>query len=160
MYLLAEDIEKIGHILAQRYFTEQGWRYTDLALSGKKIIESIDTINEQYTKYPYLSRDWYVDNLADKSIHMATRWDDLHVLGNLLQNSPDQFDFLITMEAQRSLCIVKTLRSELNSQQQKAIENARKAGFNVYIFTAEVPDSMDFKLEEVIGGISGRVNFK
>jgi hypothetical protein len=71
MHLQAEDVEKIGHILARRYFTEQGWKYTDLKLSGKKIIESVDIINEQYAKYPYLSRDWYVENSAEKNIHLA-----------------------------------------------------------------------------------------
>jgi hypothetical protein len=158
MQLQEEDLEKIGHIVARRYFTEQGWNYTDLKLSGKNILESVDTINEQYNKYPYLSRDWYVENSAEKSIHMATRWDDLNILGNLLRIVPDQFDFLLKFNSQKSMCIV--MQTELNDQKKNAIAEARKSGFNVYIFKTDVPETMDFELEEVVGGISGRVNFK
>jgi hypothetical protein len=158
MQLQEEDLEKIGHIVARRYFAEQGWNYTDLKLSGKNILESVDTINEQYNKYPYLSRDWYVENSAEKSIHMATRWDDLNILGNLLRIVPDQFDFLLKFNSQKSMCIV--MQTELNDQKKNAIAEARKSGFNVYIFKTDVPETMDFELEEVVGGISGRVNFK
>jgi hypothetical protein len=158
MQLQEEDLEKIGHIVARRYFAEQGWNYTDLKLSGKNILESVDTINEQYDKYPYLSRDWYVENSAEKSIHMATRWDDLNILGNLLRIVPDQFDFLLKFNSQKSMCIV--MQTELNDQKKNAIAEARKSGFNVYIFKTDVPETMDFELEEVVGGISGRVNFK
>ena len=158
MQLLEEDIKNIGHIVACRYFAAQDWNYTDLKLSGKKILESIDTVNEQYDKYPYLSRDWYVENSAEKSIHLATRWDDLNILGNLLRIVPDQFDFLLKFNSQKSLCLV--LQTELNSQQKSSIAEARKLGFNVYIFRTYVPDNMDFELEEIVGGISGRVNFK
>lgn len=160
MHLLAEDIEVIGHVLARRYFAGQGWKSTDLVVSGKRIVESVETINEQYSKYPEMGRDWYVQNSADKNIHLADGWDELNVLAALLQTWPDQFDFLLKVNAQRSLCIVKTLQSQLNSQQEKAISDARRSGFNVYVFRADVPDSMEFELEEVIGGIAGRANFK
>ena len=40
------------------------------------------------------------------------------------------------------------------------IENARKTGYNVYVFKAYVPDIIDFELEEVMGGISGKGVFK
>lgn len=160
MNLLAEDIEQIGHILAQRYFTEQGWKFTDLRLSGNKIIGAVEVVNEQYSKYPYMSRDWYVENSADKSFHLSNRWDKLTVLASLLQTCPDMFDFLLKINDQRSLCIVKTLQSDLNKQQKNAIADARKSGFNVYIFRASVPESPDFELEEVVGGISGRGTFR
>ena len=160
MDLLAEDIEQIGHILAQRYFTEQGWKFTDLRLSGSKITGAVEVINEQYSKYPYMSRDWYVENSADKSFHLSNRWDKLTVLASLLQTCPDMFDFLLKINDQRSLCIVKTLQSDLNNQQKNAIADARKSGFNVYIFRAGVPESPDFELEEVVGGISGRGTFR
>lgn len=158
MQLLPEDIEKIGHIVACRYFAIQGWNYTDLKVSGKHILESIDTVNEQYDSYPYLSRDWYVENSAGKSIHMASRWDDLKNLGYLLRNVPDQFDFLLRFNSWKSLCLV--LQIAPDSQQKYAIAEARKLGFNVYIFRTDVPDTMHFELKEVVGGISERVNFK
>ena len=158
MQLLEEDIDNIGHIVARRYFTEQGWNYTDLKLSGKNILESINVVNEQYDKYPYLSRDWYVENLAEKSIHLATRWDDLNILGNLLRIVPDQFDFLLKFNSQKSMCIV--VQTELDDRQQHAIAEARKSGFNVYIFKTDVPKTMGFELEEVVGSISGWMNFK
>jgi hypothetical protein len=160
MHLLAQDIEHIGHILARRYFIEQGWIFTDLKQSGARIIEAFETVNEQYFNYPYMSRDWYVENSAQKSILPTTRWEHLDVLVHFLQTWPDLFDFFLKINAQRSLCIVKVLQFDLNKEQEKAIEDARKARFNVYIFKAHVPDHMDFELEEVIGGISGRSVFK
>lgn len=155
MHLLTEDIEKIGHILARRHFVEQGWQFTDLAQSSKKIIESLENVNEAYNKYPEMTRDWYVDNSAEKSFHMTTTWDELGVLVGLIQTCPDQFDFILKMNNNMSLCMVKTMLSDLNKQQQHAIAYARKAGFNVYIFKADIPDTMDFELDEVAGGISG-----
>ena len=160
MNLLAEDIEQIGHILAQRYFTEQGWKFTDLRLSGNKIIGAVEVVNEQYSRYPYMSRDWYVENSIEKSFHLSNRWDKLTVLASLLQTCPNMFNFLLKINDQRSLCIVKTSQSDLNSQQQNAITDARRSGFNVYIFRAVVPESLDFELDEVVGGISGRGTFK
>ncbi|MDF1557351.1 MAG: hypothetical protein P1P80_04125 [ANME-2 cluster archaeon] len=160
MNLLAEDIEEFGHILARRYFTEQGWKFTDLANSGSKIIASLDSVNDQYNKYPYMNKDWYVENSVEKNIHMTTKWDDLSKLVGFLQNWPEAFDFLFRFNNSRSLCIVKTQPADLDSEQQRAIADARKAGFNVYIFKAEIPENMDFELEEVIGGISGVGNFR
>jgi hypothetical protein len=159
MHLLAEDIEQIGHVLAQRYFSEQGWKFTDLKLSGSKITGAVEVVNEQYSKYPYMSRDWYVENSADKSFHLSNRWDELTVLSSMLQTCPNMFDFLLRINNKNSLCIVKTLQSNLNKKQQNAIADARKSGFNVYIFKASVPESPDFELEEVVGGISGTGTF-
>ncbi|MBA1341729.1 MAG: hypothetical protein C5S40_06260 [ANME-2 cluster archaeon] len=160
MDLLAEDIEQIGHILAQRYFTEQGWKFTDIRLSGNKIIGAVEVVNEQYSRYPYMSRDWYVENSAEKSFHLSNRWDKLTVLASLLQTCPDMFNFLLKINNNMSLCIVKTLQSDLSNLQENAITDARKSGFNVYIFRAGVPECLDFELEEVVGGISGRGTFR
>ena len=159
MYLLAEDIEQIGHVLAQRYFSEQGWEFTNLNLSSRKITGAVEVVNEQYSRYPYMSRDWYVENSADKSFHLSDRWDELIALASLLQSCPDMFDFLLKINNQISLCIIKNLQSDLTEQQQNAIADARKSGFNVYIFKAAVQQSADFELEEVIGGISGTGTF-
>ncbi|MCL7414564.1 MAG: hypothetical protein M8349_00675 [ANME-2 cluster archaeon] len=160
MNLLTEDIEEFGHILARSYFTEQGWQFTDITRSGNKIIESLDTVNDQYNKYPYMNKDWYVENSAEKNLHMTTKWDDLSKLVAFLHTWPEAFDFLLKFNANRSLCIVKNKPADLNTEQQLAIADARKAGFNVYIFKAEIPENMDFELEEVIGGISGVGNFR
>jgi hypothetical protein len=160
MHLLAEDIENIGHIISARYFTDQGWRFTDLKQSRNKIIEAHETVNEQYSKYPYMSKDWYVENSVQKNYLPTTRWENLDVLAHFLQNWPDQFDFILKINAQTSLCIVKTKHTVLTTEQENAIENARKTGYNVYVFKAYVPDIIDFELEEVMGGISGRGVFK
>jgi hypothetical protein len=94
------------------------------------------------------------------AVHLASRWEDLNMLANLLHTWPEPFDFIFKINMQQSLCVVKALQTELNSQHQRAIDEARKSGFNVYIFKAEIPGSMDFELEEVVGGIVGRVNIK
>ena len=160
MQLLAEDINDVGHILARRFFTEQGWRFTDLALSGKKIAESLENVNEAYKQYSEMSKDWYVANSAEKNIHMTTTWNKLGELNNLLQTWSGQFDFLLKTNTNVSLCMVKSIQSDLNNDQQLAIADARKAKFNVYIFKTDIPDEMDFELVEVVGGISGIGNFK
>ncbi|MCG7850218.1 MAG: hypothetical protein MIO93_13735 [ANME-2 cluster archaeon] len=162
MQLLAEDIKYAGHILARRFFTEQGWRFTDLALSGKKIAESLENVNESYKQYSDMSKDWYVANSAEKNIHMTTSWNKLGELNNLLQTWSGQFDFLLKTNTNTnvSLCMVKSIQSDLNNDQQRAISDARKARFNVYIFKTDIPDEMDFELVEVVGGLSGVGNFK
>ena len=160
MQLLAEDINDVGHILARRFFTEQGWRFTDLALSGKKIAESLENVNESYKQYSDMSKDWYVANSAEKNIHMTTSWNKLGELNNLLQTWSGQFDFLLKTNTNVSLCMVKSIQSDLNNDQQRAIADARKARFNVYIFKTDIPDEMDFELVEVVGGLSGVENFK
>ncbi len=160
MQLLAEDINNVGHILARRFFTEQGWRFTDLALSGKKIAESLENVNESYKQYSDMSKDWYVANSAEKNIHMTTSWNKLCELNNLLQTWSGQFDFLLKTNTNVSLCMVKSIQSDLDNEQQRAIADARKARFNVYIFKTDIPDEMDFELVEVVGGLSGVGNFK
>lgn len=162
MQLLAEDINDVGHILARRFFTDQGWRFTDLALSGKKIAESLENVNESYKQYSDMSKDWYVANSAEKNIHMTTSWNKLGELNNLLQTWSGQFDFLLKTNTNKnvSLCLVKSIQSDLNNEQQRAIADARKAKFNVYIFKTDIPDEMDFELVEVVGGLSGVGNFK
>ena len=162
MQLLAEDINDVGHILARRFFTDQGWRFTDLALSGKKIAESLENVNESYKQYSDMSKDWYVANSAEKNIHMTTSWNKLGELNNLLQTWSGQFDFLLKTNTNTnvSLCMVKSIQSDLNNDQQRAIADARKAKFNVYIFKTDIPDEMDFELVEVVGGLSGVGNFK
>ncbi len=160
MQLLAEDINDVGHILARRFFTEQGWRFTDLALSGKKIAESLENVNESYKQYSDMSKDWYVANSAEKNIHMTTSWNKLGELNNLLQTWSGQFDFLLKTNTNVSLCMVKSIQSDLNNDQQRAIADARKARFNVYIFKTDIPGEMDFELVEVVGGLSGVGNFK
>ncbi len=160
MQLLAEDINDVGHILARRFFTEQGWRFTDLALSGKKIAESLENVNESYKQYSDMSKDWYVANSAEKNIHMTTSWNKLVELDNLLQTWSGQFDFLLKTNTNVSLCMVKSIQSDLDNEQQRAIADARKARFNVYIFKTDIPDEMDFELVEVVGGLSGVGNFK
>ncbi|MBW6518640.1 MAG: hypothetical protein K0A89_09100 [ANME-2 cluster archaeon] len=159
MQLLAEDINDVGHILARRFFTEQGWKFTDLAQSGKKIAESLANVNASYRQYSDMSKDWYVANSAEKNIHMTTTWNRLSELNNLLMTWSGQFDFLIKTNTNVSLCMVKSIRSDLDIIQQRAIADARKAKFNVYIFKTDIPIEMDFELAEVVGGITGVGNF-
>ncbi|MCL7412779.1 MAG: hypothetical protein M8353_04065 [ANME-2 cluster archaeon] len=160
MQLSTEDIKDVGQILARRFFTEQGWKFTDLKLSGNKIAQSLANVSDSYNKYPDMGKDWYVANSAEKNIHMTTSWNRLSELNNLLKAWPGQFDFLLKTSTNVSLCTVKSLGSDLNYEQQRAIADARKLRFNVYIFKTDIPDEMDFELAEVVGGISGVGNFK
>src|SRR5674536_130556 len=76
MRLENEDKQAIFEVAAARYFTTQNWKWVNLRKDVSKILKAYDELNEQYASYSYVSRDWYVENMGTKNLHMCSTWDE------------------------------------------------------------------------------------
>ncbi|WP_406661316.1 hypothetical protein V7O66_02005 [Methanolobus sp. ZRKC3] len=150
MRLEKQDMDKIVAVVAARYFTQQNWKWLDLNSNESVIFEAMDDISDQYDKYPYMSRDWYVDNSANKNIHMCDKWDDLKALAEFLRDYGEHFDFLVN-NGKKSFCIA-SLDGNVSPEQKTAISAARRSRYNVFIFRVDVPGEIDFELMQIGGG--------
>lgn len=151
MKLEQNDKDKVVSIVASRYFSEQGWKWVDLNSEISKIHNAYDDLKDQYAAYPYMSRDWYVSNSANKSIHMCESWDDLSSLVEFLDAFGEHFDFLVK-DTKKSLCIAST-DGYLTPEQKTAISTARRSRYNVFVFRVDVPDDIEFELMQIGGGM-------
>ncbi len=151
MKLEQKDKDGIVSIVASRYFSEQGWKWIDLNTEVSKIHKAYDDLRDQYAAYPYMSRDWYVSNSATKSIHMCENWDELSELVEFLNAYGQHFDFLVK-DTKKSLCIAST-DGYLTPDEKASISSARRSRYNVFVFRVDVPDSIDFELMQIGGGI-------
>lgn len=151
MKLGQEDREAIIEIVAARYFSQQKWQWISLKRDIGKIFKAYDELNQQYIEYPYMSRDWYVANSSTKSIHMCEKWDELKEMVDFLTAYAQYFDFLVKNN-RKSFCIASE-NKELTAEQKNAISAARRLRCNVFVFTAEVPDEIEFELAQIGGGI-------
>lgn len=151
MKLEQKDKAGIVSIVASRYFSEQGWKWIDLNAEVSKIHKAYDDLRDQYAAYPYMSRDWYVSNSATKSIHMCENWDELSELVEFLNAYGQHFDFLVK-DTKKSLCIAST-DGYLTPDEKASISSARRSRYNVFVFRVDVPDSIDFELMQIGGGI-------
>ena len=152
MKLEREDKEAIVEIVAARYFSKQEWKWISLRTDIDKILKAYEDLRDQYNEYPYMSRDWYVSNSASKSIHMCETWDDLKELVDFLNAFGEHFDFLVGQNNRRSLCITSE-DGDLSQEQKNAISAARRIRCNVFVFTASVPDDIEFDLLQIGGGM-------
>ncbi|ADE36761.1 hypothetical protein [Methanohalophilus mahii] len=150
MKLDAKDKKEIADILAGKYFSQNEWKWVNLAKDMPKIQKAYEEIQEQYDSYPYMSKDWYVENSSTKSLHMCSRWDELRDMVDFLNAYAEQFDFLVGAN-RKMLCISST--EELSDRQKTAISEARKLRYTVFVFTARVPDDMEFELSQIGGGM-------
>jgi len=152
MELEYEDQAAIIEIVAARHFSSKKWNWISLKDDVGKIFRAFEELDEQYNKYPYMSRDWYVENSATKSIHMCEKWDELKELIEFLDTYAQYFDFMVKNSDQKSFCIVSGDK-ELTDEQKNAIHNARGLRCNTFVFTASVPDDVGFELSQVGGGM-------
>ncbi len=152
MELGHEDKAAIIEIVAARYFSSQKWNWISLKSDVDKIYAAFEELDKQYDEYPYMSRDWYVENSAKKSIHMCEKWDELKELVEFLHAHAHLFDFLVKSNDKRSFCIVSESK-ELTDQQKNAIHHARKLRCNTFVFTASIPDNIGFELSQIGGGM-------
>jgi hypothetical protein len=143
-------MDKIVAVAAARYFTQQGWKWIDLNSNASAIFDTLNDIRDQYDSYPYMNKDWYVSNSANKSVHMCEKWDELKGLADFLQAYGEQFDFLV-MDGKKSVCIA-SLDGTVTEAQKKAISAARMERYNVFIFRVDVPAEIDFELMQIGGG--------
>ncbi|PQV43811.1 hypothetical protein [Methanohalophilus euhalobius] len=150
MKLDSKDKKEIADILAGKYFSQNEWKWVNLAKDMPRIQKAYEEIKDQYDSYPYMSKDWYVENSSTKSLHMCSRWDELRDMVDFLNAYVEQFDFLVGAN-HKMLCISST--EELSDRQKTAISEARKLRYTVFVFIARVPDEMEFELSQVGGGM-------
>ncbi|AKB73895.1 hypothetical protein MSLAZ_0634 [Methanosarcina lacustris Z-7289] len=150
MKLENEDKQLIFEIVAARYFTTQNWKWVNLRKDLNKILKSYEELNEQYASYSYVSRDWYVENMGSRNIHMCNTWDELKNLVAFLDTYGKTFHFLVNTGNRKSFCIVSDSR-DLNETQAHAIKEIQKLGYNTFVFLATVPDEIQFQLLQVRG---------
>ncbi|MDY6965986.1 MAG: hypothetical protein SVM80_08475 [Halobacteriota archaeon] len=150
MKLEREELDAIGEIVATRYFFNQGWDFTNLR-DAEKIYSTLEDLEEQYNRYPYMSRDWYVANSANKRIHMCERWDELEGLVKFLKMFKSHFDFILKTDGNLSLCVITTKDEEFGTELKEAIAAARKSNYSVYVFSVEIPNEIEFELLQVTG---------
>lgn len=149
MRLQAEDLRRMGEIVAERYLADQKHAFVNLRKDVRRIYRAYDGIKEQYHNYPYMSRDWYVANSVDKT-HMCTSWDELRRLVEFLSMHGEHFDFMVKDDEQTIFYVI-TLGNELSHELKNAVQAARDAGYSVYVFRVDVPESIEFKMVEVTG---------
>ena len=152
MELEHEDKAAIIEIVAARHFSSKKWNWISLNSNAGKIRRAFEELGEQYDEYPYMSRDWYVENSATKSVHMCEKWDELKELMEFLDIHAQHFDFMVKNGDQKSFCIVSDGK-ELTDEQKNAIRHARGLRCNTFVFTASVPDDIGFELSQVGGGM-------
>jgi hypothetical protein len=150
MKLEIEDKQAIFEIVAARYFTTQNWKWVNLRKDINKIVKAYEELNEQYASYSYVSRDWYVENMGTKSLHMCNTWDEFKDLVTFLNTHGSVFNFLVNTGNRKSFCIVSDSR-ELNEAQANAIKEVQKLRYNAFVFLATVPDEIEFQLLQVRG---------
>lgn len=150
MKLDSKDKKEIADILAGKYFSQNEWKWVNLAKDMPRIQKAYEEIKDQYDSYPYMSKDWYVENSSTKSLHMCSRWDELRDMVDFLNAYVEQFDFLVGAN-HKMLCISST--EGLSDRQKTAISEARKLRYTVFVFIARVPDEMEFELSQVGGGM-------
>lgn len=150
MKLENEDKQLIFEIVAARYFTTQNWKWVNLRIDLNKILKSYEELNEQYASYSYVSRDWYVENMGSRNIHMCNTWNELKALVTFLNTNGQTFNFLVNTGNRKSFCIVSDSR-DLNEAQAYAIKEVQKLGYNAFVFLATVPDEIEFQLLQVRG---------
>ena len=152
MELGSEDKTAIIEIVAARHFSSQDWNWISLNSDSVKIRKAFEELGEQYNEYPYMSRDWYVENSATKSVHMCEKWDELKELIEFLDAYGQYFGFMVKGSDRKSFCIVSE-SDELTDEQKNAIHHARGLRCNTFVFTASIPDDIGFELSQVGGGM-------
>ncbi len=150
MRLENEDKEAIFEIAAARYFTTQNWKWVNLKKDFNRIIKAFEELNEQYASYSYVSRDWYVENMGSRNLHMCNSWEELKNMVVFLNTHGNIFNFLVNTGNGKSFCILSDSR-ELKEIHANAIKEGQKLGYNAFVFLATIPEEIDFQLLQVRG---------
>jgi len=148
MQLYSEDKEAIFEIVAARYFTEQQWKWINLKKGCDKIFRASEELEEKYAAYSYVSRDWYVENMGSKNIHMCDTWKELKNLVTFLKSYKEAFNFLINTGEKKAFCIVSDSK-EVRETQALAIEKVKELGYPVIVFLTNIPKDFDFQVLQV-----------
>lgn len=149
MRLTDGDLRAIGEIVAERYFRENNWRYVNLRRHASRIYRSYEDIADQYKNCEYMTRDWYVENSADREWHMCTTWQELRELVDFLRAHGQYFDFMFMKNNTRNLCIIA--RDDMEDTRD-SISKARALGYGVYVVEIDIPAEIEFNVLHATGG--------
>ncbi|MGZ4949303.1 MAG: hypothetical protein ACXVIP_02900, partial [Halobacteriota archaeon] len=144
-----EDLNAVGEIVVSRYFRKSGLRYTSLA-DTKRIFKAYNELEEQYKGYPYMSRDWYVSNSADKDVYIARTWKELKKLVDFLHKLDEKklFNFVVSNNSELALAKIEVERTEAT---REAIAVAKAHGYKLYLFTVKVPSNFEYDVDLIDG---------
>lgn len=151
MILQQEDKDEIIAITAIHYFTEQNWKWLNLKKDLSKLFTAFEEIKEQYDKYPYMDKNWYVENSATKSVHMSDNWDELQQLRDFLLCYHQYFHFMVRPIGGRKTFCITNRDGKLTNEQKNAAIIAEKIGYNAIVFVVSIPDSIEFDIIQVGG---------
>ena len=152
MKLEQDELEIISEIIATRYFLNQGWKFSNLR-DSEKIIDAKEEIEEQYKKYPYMEKSWYVANSASKRFHLCENWDEIRKLVEFLSGFKEYFSFIMRTNGRLAFCRINLEEKEPPSEVKDAIIKARKFGYSVLSFNIEIPTEIKFELAEMTGSM-------
>ena len=143
-----EDLGFIAEIIATRYFMNQGWKFTNLRES-EKILSAKEEVEEQYERYPYMDKNWYVSNLVSKNFHLCETWNELKKLVEFLEGFKQNFNFIMRVEGKITLCLINQDDKDKNMEVENAISAAKTYGYSVYTLNIEIPNDVKFNLTPI-----------
>ncbi|MCL2549551.1 MAG: hypothetical protein FWE78_01205, partial [Methanimicrococcus sp.] len=101
-----QDKMKIFGVLAERYFTDNQWRFYSVSDDAEKIQKIYESINTQHAAYPNITRDWYVQNGGARNIHLTDSWDELKTVVGFLKIAGNCFDYFVDTGEIKAFCIL------------------------------------------------------
>jgi hypothetical protein len=149
MRLEEEDLNAIGEIVVSRYFKKGGFKYITLD-DPKRIFKAYNDIDEQYTAYPNMSRDWYVANSVEKEASIARSWKELKKFVDFLHKLRDKklYNFLVRANNELALAKVEIERSK---DSKEAVTIAKKYNYKLYLFTVKIPSNLEYDVDVING---------
>ena len=143
-----QDKMKIFGVLAERYFTDNQWRFYSIPRDAEKIQKIYDDINAQHAAYPSITRDWYVQNGGARNIHLADSWDELKTVVGFLKIGDGCFDYFVDTGEIKAFCVLSGTK-ELEPERIDMILKAQDAGIRTIVFLANVPNEIEASVLQI-----------
>ena len=141
----SEIRRKISNFAGEAFLKASGYEYTNLYEQGDRIKKALHWVEKQYEMYPYLSRDWYVENSSEINIHFCRKYDSLKNLVEFLTLYGNEFDFLINGE---KLTLCKVI-NDLSEARTEGVNAAEKYGYKVMFLRVDIPEVFEVESVEV-----------
>lgn len=148
MRINSDDKMRIFGVLAERYFTDNNWKYYSVEQSAERIQKIADDINGQHNAYPSITRDWYVQNGGGRDIHLTDSWDELKTVVGFMKSSPGYFDYFVDTGEIKAFCILSATK-ELEPERIEVILKAQEAGIRTLVFLANVPSDIEASILQI-----------
>ncbi len=133
---------KVANIVGEEFLKGKKLEFTNLKEKGAAIKRSLKSVDQQYEAYPYLSKDWFVENSAERTLHFCRKYSDLKKLVDFLTLYGKDFDYLINGE-RTTLCKIVIEDSDKDAE---AVTAAYNTGFRVLFLQVSVPESFDVEM--------------